>query len=151
MILADLLPLSFQHVLSLTEVSGHNSGGAIVRYKEIAPAFHRTERGVYVVVENERIVYCGKFTNTFGKRWLYEAHKYIYHHIRDIAALSITNQHQVDVYSQDIETLKQQLGVQDAPWLSRYISATSIEESIIEDISRDSYPIWNKIGKVKRS
>ena len=137
--LVDVESLSFKTVLRLHTVDGHNGGGPIVRYEIIDAPFLATRRGVYVVTSNDVVVYCGTFTNTFAKRWLYTRGEYVYHFKRGIIAETIVN-HEVFVHAQSEECLREQIGQPGNEW----VSVTSIEEKLIRDLK--PRPIWNIIG-----
>ncbi|MBG8555978.1 hypothetical protein I5L79_20715 [Hymenobacter sp. BT594] len=131
-------PLKFDKILELDSVDGENKDGPIVRYIVNDEKFFSTRKGVYLIVQDNSIVYCGKFTNTFAKRWLYTKGKYVYHFKRGLIATALMANHQLIVFAQSEEQLREQLGLSDNEW----ISVSSIEEKIIRDLK----PIWNSIG-----
>ena len=131
-------PLSFETVLRLHEVDGNNRDGPIVRYEILNQPLLTIRRGVYLVTQNDSIVYCGKFTNTFAKRWLYTRGRYVYHFKRGIISEAILKQDTIEVHAQEENVLRQQIGQEDNEW----INISSIEEKIIRDLC----PLWNMIG-----
>lgn len=132
--------LSFISVLRLREVDGSNNDGPIVRYDVLNETFLKTPRGVYLVTKNDLPVYCGKFTNTFAKRWLYTKGRYVYHFKRGIIAEALLENHNLVVYAQEENVLRAQLGQPGNLW----ISATSIEEKLIRDLKLRQQ--WNSVG-----
>lgn len=146
--------LLFQRMLTLTKNDGDNARGPIVRYdnydEKLGQKLGYDEEakkllgGVYLIVRNEEIVYCGKFTGTFAKRWLYTMGKYVYHSMRQqiSLALELEGKQVLEVFAQGVADLREQLGHPDNEW----ISATSIEEKIIRDIQ----PVWNSHGVSKK-
>ncbi len=90
-------------VLRLVEVDGENDEGFIVRYEEL-DRLPKSE-GIYVVKKDDQIIYCGKFTTGFTKRWLYAKDRYIYHVKRHGLARALQNRHKVLVFSEDLSAL----------------------------------------------
>ena len=134
----EIPPLSFTTVLRLHEVDGSDKNGPIVRYKVLDQPFLAYRRGVYLVTQNDAIVYCGKFTNTFAKRWLYTRGRYVYHFKRGVISEAISNQYAIEVHAQEESVLRQQIGQADNEW----VTISSIEEKIVRDLR----PVWNMIG-----
>ena len=132
-------PLSFTTVLRLHEVDGRNDDGPIVRYEILNQPFLATRRGVYIVTQNGNIVYCGKFTNSFAKRWLYTRGRYVYHFKRSVISDASLEQHNIEVHAQEEDVLREQLGQTGNQW----INVASIEEKLIHDLC----PAWNFIGR----
>lgn len=135
----EVPPFLFKTVLRLIEVDGRNKDGSIVRYEIIDEPFLSTRCGVYVVTQNDEIVYCGKFSNTFAKRWLYTRGQYIYHFKRNPISEALVKRGRILVHAQSEDTLKDQIGQSDNEW----ISAASIEEKLIRDLC----PVWNMTGR----
>ena len=133
-------PLKFKHVLKITATDGSNKDGPVVRYQVVDKTLLKERAGVYLIVQDGQIVYCGKFTRTFAKRWLYTKGQYIFHFKRGLLSAALLENRTIDVYSEGEEALRIQLGQPGNEW----ISATSIEEKII----RDAAPIWNSIGHI---
>lgn len=130
-------PLSFETILRLHDVDGSNKDGPIVRYEVLNEPFLATLRGVYLVTQNDEIVYCGKFTNTFAKRWLYTRGRYVYHFKRNVISEAILKHKKIEVHAQTEDILRSQIGQTGNDW----ISATSIEEKLIRDLR----PVWNLV------
>lgn len=135
----DLSVLSFERMLRLMNTDGSNSGGAIVRYEGFDSSRGAMQCGVYLIIQDGVVVYCGKFTNTFARRWLYTRDQYIYHFKRDVIAEALADKRTLEVFAQDEQSLRKQLGHEDNCW----ISATSIEEKLIKDLK----PTWNVLGR----
>lgn len=134
----EVPPLSFKTILRLHEVDGHDQYGPVVRYEVIDESFLATLRGVYLVTQDKEIVYCGMFTRSFAKRWLYTKGRYVYHFKRGVISDAILAYRNIEVHAQQEEVLKEQIGQAGNVW----ISASSIEEKIIRDLR----PAWNLIG-----
>ena len=132
-------PLTFAPVLRLHEVDGSNKDGPIVRYEVLDKGLLAVVRGVYLVTQDDVIVYCGKFTNTFSKRWLYAKDRYVYHFKRSVISDAIQEHRKIEVYAQAESVLKNQLGQSGNDW----INVSSIEEKLIRDLR----PVWNLIGR----
>ena len=125
-------PISFRPVLALGPVQGVNAEGPIIRYRVIDQTLLREIRGVYVIVAGDQIVYCGKWSTSFAKRWLYTRGEYVYHFKRNDIASSIAAGFNVTVFAQTERALQHQLRC------DRRID--SIEADVIHLLS----PTWNK-------
>jgi hypothetical protein len=102
--------LIFDHILTATDVAGEpEENGAVVRYDIKHADVAHLIKGVYVVTENDAIVYVGKFTGTFEKSWLYTKLSKIYHHKRDAIAASRRAGNTVHVYAQTEDALRAQI------------------------------------------
>lgn len=66
-----LPPFEFRLGLELY-VAMNAAGEPVVGYTCSDPAVFTIKRGVYVVVGDSRILYVGKFEQTFAKRWVYK-------------------------------------------------------------------------------
>ena len=135
------VPFNFQRMLRLTESDGSNADGPIVRYEDYDTALGSMRCGVYLIVQDDEVVYCGKFTGTFARRWLYTKGKYVYHFKRGLISMALSEDRIIEVFAQDEPNLRKQLGHPDNEW----ISVTSIEEKLIRDLR----PIWNSLGRGK--
>lgn len=134
-------PLSFERVLRLTITDGFNADGPIVRYEEYDKSLGAMRCGVYLIVQDGEVVYCGKFTNTFARRWLYTKGEYVYHFKRGLISVALNDNRTLEVFAQNEGNLRAQLGQPGNSW----ISATSIEEKLIKDLR----PVWNSLGRGK--
>ena len=135
------VPLRFQRMLRLTANDGFNADGPIVRYGDYDKEMGKMRGGVYLIVQDGEVVYCGKFTGTFAKRWLYTKDEYVYHFKRGLISMALTENRTIEVFAQDVAGLRAQLGHPGNEW----ISATSIEEKLISDLQ----PTWNSLGRSK--
>ena len=135
------LPLRFERILRLSRTDGFNADGPIVRYEEYDKALGTMRCGVYLIVQDGEVVYCGKFTNTFSKRWLYTKGEYVYHFKRGLISAALADNRRLEVFAQSEENLRAQLGQPGNGW----ISATSIEEKLIKKLR----PVWNSLGRGK--
>lgn len=134
--------LTFDHVLTTTDVvHEHDDNGAVVRYDIMHPNVERLIKGVYVVTENQSIVYVGKFTGTFEKRWLYVNLNKIYHHKRNAIAASRRTGNAVHVYAQTEDALRAQIPVA-AHDTDAWINIGGIEAALIRKLT----PAWNSAG-----
>jgi hypothetical protein len=89
----QLGPLSFRPVLALGPVQGANAEGPIVKYRVLDQSVLRESRGVYVVAAGNQVMYRGKYTNSFSKRWLYARLGYVYHFKRNEIAAALAQGH----------------------------------------------------------
>ena len=134
--------LRFQRMLTLTANDGFNADGPIVRYGDYDKEVGKMLGGVYLIVQDGEVVYCGKFTGTFAKRWLYTKGEYVYHFKRGLISMALNENRTLEVFAQDVTGLREQLGHPGNEW----ISATSIEEKLINDLQ----PAWNSLGMKKK-
>lgn len=138
----DNATLAFKTVLRLHTVDGQDNFGPIVRYDVRDEPFLNTTRGVYLVTLNSAIVYCGTFTKTFSKRWLYTKLEYVYHFKRKLIAGAVGD-NEVLVHAQSEASLREQIGQPGNNW----INVTSIEDRIIRHLN----PKWNVNGLLKQN
>ena len=134
--------LTFDHVLTATDVAGEpDENGAVVKYDVMHPAVSSLVRGVYIITENDVIVYVGKYTGTFEKRWLYTNLNKIYHHKRNAIAASRRAGSSVHVYAQTEDALRAQIpaAVNDS---DMWINVGGIEAALIRTLA----PAWNSAG-----
>lgn len=135
----NVAPLSFLTVLRLHEVDGYHDYGPVVRFEVLDAPFLSVRRGVYLVTQGDEIMYCGKFTNTFARRWLYTKGRYVYHFNRSLISEAITQHHKVEVHAQSEDALRGQIGQPGNDW----VSVSSIEEKLISQLR----PAWNLMGR----
>lgn len=134
--------LTFNHVLTATDVENeHDDNGAVVRYDIMHPDVAGLIKGVYVVTENDSVVYVGKFTGTFEKRWLYTKLSKIYHHKRNAIAASRRAGSSVRVYAQTEDELRRQIPAAETD-TDMWINVGGIEAALIRTLA----PAWNSAG-----
>lgn len=134
--------LTFNHVLTATDVENeHDDNGAVVRYDIMHPNVDGLIKGVYVVTANDSIVYVGKFTGTFEKRWLYTKLSKIYHHKRNAIAASRRAGSSVHVYAQTEDELRRQIPAAETD-TAMWINVGGIEAALIRTLA----PAWNSAG-----
>lgn len=133
--------LTFDHILTATEVDElHDENGAVVRYQIAYSDLESMRRGVYIIVEDGHVVYVGKFSDSFSRRWLYTNLEKIYHHKRNAIAQSLHAGRAVRVYAQTEEALRSQIAVA-ANDLDGWINISGIETALIRKLT----PVWNSV------
>lgn len=134
--------LVFELVLVATEVEPEpDENGAVVRYVIHSGDPREIERGVYLITENDRIVYVGKYTGTFAARWLYTQLQKIYHHKRNAIADSLKAGNTVRVYVQTEDRLRRMIPLAAAD-VDSWINVDGIEHALVRILR----PEWNRIG-----
>ncbi|WP_146853457.1 hypothetical protein [Brevifollis gellanilyticus] len=95
--------------------------------------------GVYVVFEDEKIVYIGSYQSGVAKRWLYLRKQDVYHFKKPLVADSLSRGAILKVFAQDERDIKEQLGCGDNVW----VNSAGIEARLISIF----HPPWNNQGK----
>lgn len=127
--------LRFRPVLALGPVDGENDEGPIVRFRVLDQNMLYERRGVYIVRAGAAVLYCGKYTSTFAKRWLYTRDRYVYHIKRTAIARCIEAGVDVTVFAETETELRRQLNS----------SGESVTIDRIEvDLIREFSPAWNR-------
>ncbi len=134
----NLSNLAFRHALRLTEADRRNPKKILVRYQVVDSSTFDHSLGVYIVSLNSEVIYIGSYRNGFRKRWLYAREQYLYHFKYIFIADALDTGAKVEVFTESEESLKEQLGSADDPW----VTAIGIEDRLI----RDYQPRWNCIG-----
>lgn len=129
--------LNFRPALKLGPVDGMDEDGPVVRFDVLDNELLRKSRGVYIVATPTDVLYCGKYTGTLSKRWLYARLGYVYHFKRGDIAAALADNTPLTVYAETEELLRSQLNN-----AGEWVDINSIEANLIRRLN----PIWNRMS-----